>query len=369
MLRIAVSTLLGVLIIFAGFKVKNKLSNKKKQSIPIIKKERPGVFTDVVKNVVKPIVISANGTLVAKEKIDIYSEVQGVFESSAHTFKPGVYYNEGDILLHLNNEEHRAGLQIQKSNLYQKLISVLPDLKLDYPGQFQKWNQYVNNFEVSKRVNPLPKFSTTQEKLFISGRGIQSAYFSVKNMQERLSKYSIYAPFNGILTQTNVTKGTLIRPGMKIGKFIKPNVYELEVAVNNRYSDFMKVGKSVKLHNLEKTKSWHGKVSRINNLIDPRTQSNTIFITTSGKGLKEGMYLEADIAGKEETSVYEVSRALLSDDNKIFVLKQDSVLHKVDVEPVHYMSKTVLVKGLKDGDLYVNSPVPGAFDGKIVRKL
>lgn len=368
-MRILVTSLLGVLLVVGAFLVSSKISKKKKAAHVEVKREIVGVFTEVVNNEVKPIIITANGTLVAKNKIEIFSEVQGVFERSGHDFKPGTYYKKGEVLLKINSEEHRANLQVQKSNLYQKLISVLPDLKLDYPEQFEKWNTYITDYDVTKFVNPLPSFETTQEKLFISGKGIQSAYFLVKNQQERLGKYTIHAPFSGILTKANVTKGTLIRGGQQIGSFINPNVYELEVAVNNTHSDFLKVGRVVKLNALDGDKNWSGKVIRINSLVDQQTQSVTVFIQVSGKELREGMYLQAEIAAEEGSPVFEINRSLLGEGNSVFVVVKDSILQSVAVEPIHFSEKTVLIKGLVDGTRFVNRSIPGAFDGKIVKIL
>ena len=368
-LRIIVTSLLGLALIALAVIGYKNISERKKHNRPTIPKERASVFIQTVKNEVKPLTISSNGTLVAKDRIEIFSEVQGIFEKSQRPFKPGVYFKKGELLLQINSEEHRANLQVQKSNLYQKLISVLPDLKFDYPNQFEKWNNYITNFDVNQSTQALPAFETNQEKLFISGKGIQSAYFVVKNLQERLTKYNIYAPYNGVLTTVNVTPGTLIRPGQRLGTFINTSVYELEVAINNTYSHFMKVGKKVQLNALDHSHSWNGKITRINSLIDQRTQSNTVFIQVSGKGLKEGMYLEAMIAAEEGTPAFEINRSLLNDGNKVFIVQQDSILKSVKVEPILFNEKTVFVKGLADGSQFVYRQVPGAFDGKIVKVL
>lgn len=64
-------------------------SNKPK---PRIEKVVKTVFAETVTNTTVPITIPANGTLVAKHKLELYSEVQGVFQSSAHDFKAGQPY-------------------------------------------------------------------------------------------------------------------------------------------------------------------------------------------------------------------------------------------------------------------------------------
>jgi len=144
-------------------------------------------------------------------------------------------------------------------------------------------------------------------------------------------------------------------------------VYELEVALNTAYDDLLKVGKTVTVQNVARTKSWSGRVIRVNSLVDPASQTIPTFIQVSGKGLKEGMYLEADIKAKEEERTYEVSRKLLMENNKLFVVKQDTILDLVQIEPVFFKENTAVVKGLADGTKLVSKVIPGAYVGMKVK--
>ena len=367
-MRQIIISLIGLLIIAAGFFAKNHFASREKPAPKKIEKAIPAVFTQVVKNGSTPVNVTASGNLAARDRIEIFSEVQGIFEYSSKSFKPGVNYASGSVLMRLNSDEHRANLRAQKSNLYNQIVALLPDLKFDYPEAFAKWQNYVTAFDVEQILKPLPTTSSDKEKLFIAGRNINSTWYNVKNMEERLSKYSIYAPFNGVLTEANIDKGALVRPGQKLGKFINPNIYELEVAINSSYADLLRVGNSVSLKNIEHTKTWKGKVNRLNSLIDPNTQTIQAFIRVSGKGLREGMYLEADLTAKNEANTFEVSRKLLVDNNKLYVLEGEN-LKLVEIEPVHFTDKTAVVRGLSDGTEILQKMLPGAYDGIQVKKF
>ena len=90
-----------------------------------------------------PITITASGNLSARDRIEIYSEVQGIFDYSEKSFKPGIYYRAGAVLINLNSDEHRANLKSQKSSLYNQVVGLLPDLKFDYPEAYDAWFSYV----------------------------------------------------------------------------------------------------------------------------------------------------------------------------------------------------------------------------------
>lgn len=368
MIRKIILAILGILFIVGAVLLARKMMAPKESDKQNTEKKRTAVFTEKVLNGETPINITTSGNLSAKNRLEVYSEVQGIFEQSAHLFKPGVYYNKGEVLLQINSDEHRANLRSQKSNLYNQVVLLLPDLKLDYPDAFPQWEQYIQNFDMDRPVAALPEPVSEKEKMYIAGKNILTAYYNVKNLEERLSKYVIYAPYSGILTETLVDKGTLIRAGQKLGEFINPNIFELEVAVNTAYSDLLKVGKQVNLHNVERSKNWKGKVVRVNPKVDQASQTIQVFISVSGAGLKEGIYLEADLQTKNEKNTYEVSRKLLVEDNKLFVVR-DSILVMQEVEPLYYKERTVVVRGLADGTEILSNSVPGAYAGMRVKQI
>ena len=367
-MRQIIISIIGVAIIGLGYLGMKWMADTEK---PVRQKEEralPIVFTQEVKNTATPITVTASGNLAARDRIEIFSEVQGIFEYSARSFKPGVRYESGAVLLQINSDELRANLRAQKSSLYNLMVTLLPDLRFDYPDAFQKWKDYISAFEVNQTLHALPQTTTEKEKLFIAGRNINTTWYNVKNIEERLMKYTIYAPYNGVLTEALVDKGALVRAGQKLGEFINPNLYELEVAVNSSYADLLKTGSSVTLQNIEKTKSWNGKVNRINSLINPTTQTIQAFIQVNGSGLREGMYLEATLNAKQEENTFEIPRKLLAENNSVYILDRDRLVLK-EIEPVHFTEKTAVIRGLNDGTEILIRTLPGAYDGMEVKRF
>lgn len=365
-MRKYISVGLGIVILIASFFIVKIMiaSNQKPQRKA--KKIIKTVFIDVVKNKDIPIIINTNGNLVAKNKIEIFSEVQGILQATSKDFKAGTFYKKGETILKINNEEHFANLQAQKSNLFNAITSIMPDIRLDFPNEYEKWQAYLSSFNFNKAIPKLPEVNSEKEKFFISGRNIYTSYFNVKNMEVRLNKYIIRAPYNGILTEALVNRGSLVRQGQKLGEFINPSVYELEVAINTKYINLLKVGNTVALQNLDNSKNWTGKVTRVNSKVNQTSQTVKIYIQLTGNELKEGMYLEANLNVKKETDAYELPRKLLVNNEKIFILK-DSVLDLVKVNLVFLKKNTVVIKGLENGTKVLIKNVPGAYKGMPVK--
>lgn len=365
-MRRLVSIILGILLLIGAVFVAKYLIDNKKKPKPKFNKIVKTVFVEEVENKDIPIVITTSGNLTAKRKIELFAEVQGVLRPSSKEFKAGTNYSKGENIIRINSDEFYANLQSQKSNFYNSLAAIMPDIRLDYPNEFQKWQAYLNSFDINKSTPKLPETTSEKEKYFISGRGINTAYYNVKNLEVKLGKYNLRAPYKGILTEALVTPGTLVRSGQKLGEFIDPSVYEMEVSVNAEFAGLLKIGNTVMLHNLERTKDYTGKVIRINGKVDAGSQTIKAYIEVKHNDLKEGTYLEADLEARSESNAIEISRKLLVDNKQLYVVR-DSVLELIDVKPVYFSAETAVIKGIENGTKILAKPTPGSYSGMQVK--
>ena len=367
-MRKLILAILGVLFISGAIYGAKMIINSKSKTRKAPSKVIKTVFVDTVKNTSIPIIIPANGNLVAKRRVEIYSEVQGIFKPNSKLFKPGEKYQKNEAFISINDTEYYANVQLAKSNLYNSIAAVLADLRLDFPEVFLKWEAYLKSYDLNKPTPKLPKMVSEKENYFITGRSIVSNYYTVKNLEQRLSKYTISAPFEGILTEALVTEGTLIRSNQKLGEFIDPSIYEMEVSLSKTFASLLEVGETVELNNLERTRKYSGIVSRVNGSINSATQTIDVYIEIKNSNLKEGMYLEANLNAKKEKNAIEINRGLLLDENKIFIVT-DSVLDMIDVRPVYFSDTKVVLKEIPDGTIILSSPFPGAYVGMMVKPL
>ncbi|PKA82463.1 multidrug efflux pump subunit AcrA (membrane-fusion protein) [Ulvibacter sp. MAR_2010_11] len=367
-MRKIINIFIGAALIVGAILGANAIIKSNTKQRPKADKVIKTVFIETVENKTITISIPASGILVAKNRLELYSEVQGIFQSSARDFKAGQAYRSGETLLRINASEYYASVQAAKSEFYNLVTSLMPDLRLDYPEAFPVWQRYLTTIDVNKSTPPLPEITSDNVNYFITGRGVFTSYYNIKNLEQRLGKYGISAPFNGVVTEALVTKGTLIRQGQKLGEFIDTSVFEVELAIEKEYSDLLKLGENVALTTLEGDQSYIGTVSRVNERIDQATQTIKVFVEVKGENLKEGMYLEALLQAKSEPNAIEISRKLLVDETQLFIVR-DSILDVVEVQPVHFSSKTVVVKGVPNGTHILSKPIPGAYAGMLVKEF
>ena len=158
---------------------KKTIANKKEWRPRTERKLVTGVFVETVENTSNPITITTSGNLAAKNRVDLYAEVQGIFKNSSRPFKPGTRFKKGAVLLELDKKEEEIALKAQKASLYNQLILLIPDLRLDYPEAVGKWDTYVRQFDVKAPLASLPEPDSEKEKLFLSGRNIYTTFYNV----------------------------------------------------------------------------------------------------------------------------------------------------------------------------------------------
>ena len=360
--------LLGLGIIALGFLGMQYLATLKEEPPKREAQKRvKAVETRRITNGELATTLDVQGRLQAYNKIELYTEVGGAVEETGRPLKEGTYFGKGSVILRIDDEEARLTLQSQKASLMNSIAQIMPDLKIDYPESFAAWETYLRDYDVDQPLPELPTAVNQQEKLFIAGRNLYSQYYTIKSAEERLSKYTLYAPFSGVLTQINVDQGAVVRPGQLLGELMATGYYELVATVPLSDLNYLQPGGKVTLYSEDIAGQWSGEVRRISDQIDAGSQTVNVYIGVSGKELREGMYLRGAAAARTLDNVVEIDRTLLINEREVYVVRDDSLLRLEPVTVRKANRTTVLVSGLADGTELVTGTVAGAFDGMRVR--
>ena len=363
------SIVAAILLLFAGvfilrvFQAQKKPPARKPPSKALVRTVEglPVKNTDVVTN------LEIQGRLVAFDKIDIFTEVSGRLIETAKPFKVGSYFPKGSLLLKIDDAEAKLALLSQKSALLNAVTQMLPELKIDYPESFSGWNNYVKSFDVKQELPPFPEPVTEQESYFVISRNIHSQYYNIKSQEERLSKYEVRAPFSGVITEALINPGSLVRAGQKMGELMDNGHYELEATVRLPDLNYVKIGNTAELYSNGLNGKWTGRVRRINDQIDPNTQTVFVYLDVNGQNLREGMYMRGTLDGKTVQDAIEIPRTLIVNQNSVFLIENDSILSLTPVEIVSMTEEKAIVKGLEEGSILLGESFPGAHNGQKVK--
>ncbi|MCU4157449.1 HlyD family efflux transporter periplasmic adaptor subunit [Carboxylicivirga sp. A043] len=362
-----VSLLIAIVIIIAAVVFNKVISASKEKSAKELEASK-GLLVNVVYPQKETIENHYQGTgkLRAVDRFEIVAQVDGQLLSSARKFKEGKSYRKGELMLEIDHQEYKMNLLAQKSEFVTLATSILPDLKSDYPDSYPLWRQYISSIEMDKKLPVIPEAKSEQEQFYLSGKGILSKYYSVKSGEEKFVKYTIRAPFTGVVTSVDAEAGKAVRSGSALGTMISTASYDLEVTIPLANMDQIKVGTEAVLKSSDIRGQWMGKVVRISGDIDEQSQSVKVFIRVSGSELKEGMYLNAQIDQKPLENAMRIPRKMVDNNNRIYIV-EDNQLKLVQVAVITKQSDYAIIKSLDEGTAVLATVIKSAYDGMPVR--
>ena len=361
-----ISVIAGLLILVGGVAVKNMLAAQKKA--PELKVEAPSprlVKTLEVANGDVQVSIEVSGRTLSRQKISVFSEVPGKLIQGSRRFREGVSFSKGEVLFRVDDTDAALTLQSQRSSFRSLLLRILPDIKFDYPDAFGDWERYSLALEAGSALPEIPGVSDDRLRSYLSVNGVYDSYYAIRSAEERLLKYTVRAPFSGVVSSGDLTPGVLVSPNQPLGQFIDPVNYDLEASVLLADLDWVKPGQEVEMYSDELDRSWEGRVQRIGKMVDPATQTVPVFVQVSGSGLREGMYLNGTIGGKSVADATAVPRERLNPDGTIWTVN-GGALQASPVEVIHAYGDLVVISGLSNGSRMVDQDLPGAYTGMIV---
>ena len=303
-----------------------------------------------------------SGRVIAKNETQLFAEVQGLILPSSISMKPGISFRKGQTLLNIESEEFRLNLQSQKSAFLNTLTGIMPDLKSDYPDNYTEWLRYLDTIDLNQPLAELPATKSKGEKFFVTSRGVYTSFYSLKAQENRLNKYSIVAPYNGIITNATVDVGGLVSPGQPLATIIS-NEFEIESGVSLKVAAKLKVGEKISFSSNEMPGSWIGTLIRVGGTIDAQTQNIPVYFQISGQNIKPGMYLRGAYGSASFDDVYVIPSSALGRDQAVLILQGDLIISK-QVETVQIMQDSVLVKGLSAKDQVILTQFAEPVAGK-----
>lgn len=324
-----------------------------------------GVQTRTIELTDNRTIVSFSGRVKSFNKIEVFAEVGGILQNA--NFKEGVMFASGETLISIESSELRNNLKAQKSNLLSQVSTLMGDIAIDFPNEQKTWEYFLNSIEVNKPLPELPEFKNQKFKIYISGKQILNTYFSIQSQQDRLSKYTISAPFNGAVSQVSVKKGTLIRAGQKIGEFLGTDVYDLETEFSLIDKKYVHLGDEVTLTSKDLDLKVSGRIYRINPVVNANSQMVTAYVKLSNPLLREGMFLTGYISGQQHQKSARINRKLITN-NKVFVVENSKLVER-EVKILSVENDVAVVEGLQEGEKILKHNLNGLYNGMSVTEL
>jgi len=344
--------------VLSGYLISSKptpSADKNIQSTMFVKAEK-------VNLVEKESNMSYRGRVTAFDIVSLATEVQGKIMQGDVRFKAGESFNKGDVLINIYKEDVEASLKSGKSSFLQTLSVILPDLRVDYPDEYEKWNSFFKAIDVDKKLPVLPEITSDKEKVFLAANNVLASYYTLQQQEINISRYTIYAPFTGSFKTVNKEIGAIASPGSELATLIRSD--KLEISVSVFPSDLKWINKGDKVQITDRNGELKtATISRISDFVDETTQSVDVYMTYQEYGknsLLQGEYVDVNFKGIAVTG-FEIPREALVDGNYVYELT-DKKLKKVKIEILRQLDDSYIILGIDKDKIIVTESMAGISD-------
>ncbi len=313
----------------------------------------------------------AKGRLVSTAEVELVAEASGRIEAGDVPLKTGQSFKKGEVLFTIYKDEAELALKARKSRFMNTVANLLPDIRVDYPRYESRFKSFFNQIDLESPLPPLPAFDSEPLKIFLASRNILADYYAVLQAELKLSRHSITAPFDGVLSAVHLEVGAYTNVGGRIGKMMATHSLEVDVAVENANAKWIAPGDPVVLKSIDRNQTWQGSVVRVSEFVDPATQSRSVFVHVPLKGqasLYAGEYLAAIFRGATVRNVMQIPRNALFNYNEVFTI-HDGLLKIEEVDVVKVTQTQALIRGLEPEIYIVMQPLINVAENTAVKIL
>lgn len=275
--------------------------------------------------------------------IDVAAEVSGRILAGNIVLKDGTNFRKGDVLFRIYNEDVTAKLKASKSSFLQTLAMVLPDISVDFPSEFNKWNTFFSRIDLDKPLPALPECKSNKERIFMASQNVLTSYYNLKQSEINLDKYTVRALFSGSIVTANKQVGDMANMGNTVASVIRTDLQEVLVPIQTLDYAWVKVGDEATLINARGEKI-QAKVTRMGSSVEESTQSiNAYLRPISGQkvSLLQGEYVDVVFPGKILEGLLIPREALVGTD-QIYQLNKGK-LELYDIKVVRQMEDHYLI--------------------------
>ena len=358
----------GLAILGVGVAVMNVLIGMKPDPVISNRPVTPRAVRSVVAEVGPCIPKTpVEGRVESLYRMDIISETTGNLRIGGKEFREGTEYAAGEVMLQLDDTEAQNQLASQRGQFLQLLSNSLADLKSDFAEHWADWEAFAAAVVIDQRLPDLPTVANERERLFLANRGILTTYHAIRSAEERLDKYAITAPFDGVITLANVRPGGLVRAGQVAGVLVGNNAFEIKTAVHARYLTTVEPGDPVAFYDENGIAVARGEVKRIAGNVDPATQSASVYcrvrpVENKTSLLRDGRFLTGEIESASIDSALAVPLSWLDAEGRLYCISDAKLVHR-QADIVFESRSVAIVQGIESGTVLLNEVLATAFEG------
>ncbi len=282
------------------------------------------------------------GTVYSRNDVQITAAISGPLVFVA---EPGTYAEAGDVVARIDDTD----LRLQK--LEQKALAQRAKISLRFlNSQLERQRSLAQTLATS--VNQLEQTESDRD---VAESDLSIASLRLEQIQKRLDRAVIRAPFSGVITDRLQRAGEYVSPGSVLARMTDTENLEVRVEVPVNYAGRVHRGDSLKMFGYES--EFSGKIRAVIPSTDVRSQTFEIRVELpedAGRKWSIGQLISVAVPMRnmEETLVVPRDALILRREGTyVYRINEDNTANRIMVEVGDGDGALVAVSGdLKPGD-------------------
>lgn len=323
--------------------------------------------------------VASQGTVTPLREIDLVAQVGGSVTSVHEAFVDGGFFSQNDTLVQIDDRDYMFAHQRAKGRVAE--AEQLLSTERGRVRQAKREWRDLGNAEANSLFLRKPQLAAAEA-------GLVSAKAELGKALVDLERARITVPFTGRVRETFVDVGQYVTPGTRIATVYDTSTAEIRLPLSDRQAALIDLplgfnatpedrGPEVEINGVigGNTYSWLGHIARTDASIDTRSRmyyavaevaNPFIAATDSSRAvpLIVGLFVEAEIDGRELENVLELPRDAVFKRDKVYVLKRDDSTAKKSakvvlktVQVLDKSSEKIWIRALPNQDILAGTEI------------
>lgn len=316
--------------------------------------------------------VHSQGTVTPNRVTALIPEVAGRVVWISPALVNGGYFRQGEVLLRLDDEDHRSTLQRAQAALARA------EAEHDH-ARFE--HQRMQSLE-QRKLASRSQMENALKEARVKEAALQDAGANLGQAKRDLERTEVRAPFNGLVQTESVDVGQLVGRNSAVATLYAVDQVEVRLPIADRQLAFLNlpVGQRGALPEGQRpavtlsadyagrTLAWAGHIVRTEAEIDIASRMVNVVARVDADSHAEppqvGLFVEAEIEGLLVEDIVIMPRTALRNGNRVLIVDADNRLRFRDIEPLRLYQEDVLIRGgLAQGERVCVSPLQTPIDG------
>ena len=318
------------------------------------------------------VMIQSFGTVQPRTQSVLFAQVSGQINSVSKQFRAGGFFEKGDILVTLDDRDHRAEVNIAQASFMTAEQNLQEESARVKQAQAD-WKRLGNGETPNALVLRQPQYEAAKAQVL-------SAQALLAKVNLALERTKIVAPYAGRILKKQVDIGQVISSNTQLADIFAVDYVEIRLPIKNKDLALMqlpeeyrnanqqsdnndnidaKVSNVVIRSDLMGEQVWQGKIIRTESAIDDTSQQLYVVAQiispydsqhNQGAQIKIGQYITAQITGREIENALVIPSKTIYQGSYVYIVENGLLMRKEVTLGWQNGTESIVTAGLNAGD-------------------